>query len=271
MKRRRSKTAEEVMTWNKRLGKLLLLTSLLPLASWAQELTACYKVYFTFFPVAQTCITYSIKDKFAYVESSVKTINVGKLVKRVYNIGSARMVLNHTLEPNFFKYHQEEGNFKRFQEYRFEKGKIYVRRVRYVDLTDEVKEVSEGVYEYKNSPEPYTASLLLYKATRSTDSGYVNMFYDDDYYKIPYKVVSRFETLEMGERIFRTRLVEVQPNVKTQGLLRPKGSWRLWIDEKTQLPVRMQLSFVIGSVRAELYKMEGDMRILRKILGLEPL
>ncbi len=250
---------------------LLLLTFFLPLLSLAQELTACYKAYFTFFPVAQTCITYIVNGKSVYVKSFVRTVNVGKLVKRVYNTGSAQMVLNHALEPKLFKYNQEEGSFKRYQEYRFNNGRIHVKRVRYVDLTDEVKKVSENTYDYRDAPDPYTASLLLYKATYNTNSGSISMFYDEDYYKIPYAVVKRSEPLELSLGSFRTRIVEVQPNIQTQGLLRPRGNWRLWIDEETQLPVKMQLSFVIGSVRAELYKVEGDPKVLRRILGLEHL
>ena len=40
---------------------MFLLLLLLPLSILAKELTLCYKAYYAFFPVAQTCITYKLQ------------------------------------------------------------------------------------------------------------------------------------------------------------------------------------------------------------------
>ena len=55
--------------------------------SFSQELKACYRAYLFFFPVAETCITYKQENNHLKTESFVRTINIGKLVKRVYNRG----------------------------------------------------------------------------------------------------------------------------------------------------------------------------------------
>jgi hypothetical protein len=54
--------------------------------------------------------------------------------------------------------------------------------------------------------------------------------------------------------------------VETKGLLRPKGRWKLWIEKSNLFPVRMQLFFVLGSVRALLEEVKGDRDLLRKVL-----
>jgi len=244
---------------------LYLFLSIFPFLAFSKELTACYKAYYLFIPVAQTCITYAVEDTNVYAKSWVRTINVGKLVKRVYNNGESHMKVNGHLKPGLFKYHQEEGLFKRYQEYKFENGKIYVKEINYVDLTDQIEKVSENVYTYQNSPDPYMASLILFKESQSKTSGSISMFYDDKFYKIPYKLINNDEPLDTKVGTFRTRLVEVQPNIRTKGLLRPKGNWKLWIDKDSNLPLRMQLSFVIGSVTAQLEEIRGDRAVLKEI------
>ena len=68
----------------------------------------------------------------------------------------------------------------------------------------------------------------------------------------------------LGE--FKARKIEVYPNIETKGLLKPKGLWYLWIDEETNVPVRMDLKFVIGSASARLERIEGDRYLLKRVL-----
>jgi len=246
------------------LTKSLLFLLLLPILSFSNELTACYKAYLFFFPVAESCITYQEKGDTLRVSSLVRTINVGKLVKRVYNRGEA-LIDKNTLNPISFKYYQEEGEFKRYQEYNFRKGKIYTKEVKYKKLTNEVEKEEEKVYEQEGYLEPYSASLKLYKDSATNKYGTLFMFYDDKKYKIPYSVIGK-EELNTDIGSFKTRVIEVSPNVETKGLLKPKGKWYLWIDEDTYLPVKMKLGFVIGSATAVITKIEGDKTLLRRVL-----
>ncbi|QWK20661.1 MAG: DUF3108 domain-containing protein [Hydrogenobacter thermophilus] len=247
-----------------RLKKALLFLTFLPLFSFANHLTACYKAYFLFLPVAETCITYKDEGKNLKVSSIVRTINVGKLVKRVYNRGQAT-IDKDPLSPVRFEYYQEEGEFKRYQEYKFKDGKIYVKEVKYKKLTDEIERNEEKVYKYSGYVEPYTASLILYRDSAIKSYGTVLMFYDEKDYVLPYSVIKKeYADTEVGG--FNTRVVEVSPNIETKGLLKPKGRWYLWLDEETYLPVKMRLSFVIGGVEAVLTKLEGDRYLLRKLI-----
>ncbi|MFN3870242.1 MAG: DUF3108 domain-containing protein [Aquificaceae bacterium] len=233
----------------------------------AQELKACYKAYLFFMPVAQTCITYKAEKDTLKAESFVRTINVGRLVKRVYNKGGAVIRLQD-LRPMHFVYYQEEGEFKRYQEYSFTQDKIKVLEVKYVKLTDEIEKKEEKEYRYRGYVDPYTAALILYKESEKSDKGTIKMFYDDKEYTLPYKVVG-IENLETPLGSFSTRKIEVYPNIETKGLLKPKGTWYLWIDQATNLPVRMELKFVIGSASARLERIEGDINLLKNALSVK--
>jgi len=243
---------------------MFLLLLLLPLSLLAKELTLCYKAYYAFFPVAQTCITYKLQGEDLVVSSYAKTINVGGLVKRVYNHGHA-VISAKNLMPKEFFYHQEEGEFKRRQHYIFKNSKIYVKETHYVELTDKVEREEERVYSFDGYPDPYTASFVLYKNSIRNGEGIIKMFYDDRKYHIPYKVV-REEEIKVPAGNYYARVVDVSPNVETKGLLRPKGRWKLWIEKDNLFPVRMQLFFVLGSVRAILEEVKGDKELLRKVL-----
>lgn len=238
---------------------LLTLSSL----AFSQELRACYKAYLFFLPVAETCITYSKNGKTLNSESFVRTINVGKLVKRVYNKGRAQTLLPD-MEPKYFYYYQEEGEFKREQEYVFTGKSIKVKEIKYKGLSQEVEKREEKEYKYEGFVDPYTAGLMLYRDSAKFDKGTIKMFYDDKEYWLPFGVISK-ERVEVPAGVFETRVVEVHPNIETKGLLKPKGRWYLWIDEKTNLPVKMALKFVIGSATVKLEKIEGDTNILKEL------
>ncbi|MEN3027725.1 MAG: DUF3108 domain-containing protein [Aquificaceae bacterium] len=233
--------------------------------SFAGELKACYRAYLVFLPVAETCIDYRKEAHLLKMESFVRTINVGKVVKRVYNRGGAWVDLPE-IKPRYFFYHQEEGEFKRYQEYRFENGRIKVKEVHYVKLSEEVERKEEKEYEYRGFVDPYTASLLLYRDSARVGQGTVKMFYDDKEYWLPYSLKGR-ERVETPAGSFMTRKIEVHPNVETKGLLKPKGVWYLWVDEETNLPVKMELSFRIGSASARLEKLEGDRKLLENFIN----
>ncbi|MEN3033892.1 MAG: DUF3108 domain-containing protein [Aquificaceae bacterium] len=229
----------------------------------ASELKACYRAFIGFLPVAETCISYKLKGESLLVESNVKTVSAGKIVKRVKNRGSSSILLDG-LEPKVFEYYQEEGNFKRYQRYQFEANKINTLEIEYEGLSEKVESTEEKTFEYRGFVDPYTASLRLYKEIQKSERGDIKIFYDRKEYLVPYTVTSQ-EQIKTQAGTFNTRVVEVSPAIQTKGLLRPKGNWKLWIDKRTNLPVRMDLGFVIGSVSARLETLEGNQELLDNI------
>ncbi|MDW8237047.1 MAG: DUF3108 domain-containing protein [Aquificaceae bacterium] len=229
----------------------------------ASELKACYRAFLGFLPVAETCISYKLKGALLHVESVVKTVNVGKIAKRVNNKGSSSILLDG-LEPKTFEYYQEEGTFKRYQRYQFEGNKIQTLEIEYEGLSEKAESTEEKTFEYRGFVDPYTASLRLYKDLQKAERGDIKIFYDQKEYTVPYNVVLN-EQVKTPAGTFNTKVVEVSPAIKTKGLLKPRGNWRLWIDKRTNLPVRMDLTFAIGSVSARLETLEGNQELLETI------
>ena len=91
-------------------------------------------------------------------------------------------------------------------------------------------------------------------------------FYDGKEQSVEFVIVGR-ETLERLGRRWNTLKVKVLPKVKTSGLLVPKGTWFVWIDEETRIPVRMKMSFTLGSANAWIDSIEGDLWLFYSLKG----
>ncbi|MCX7990996.1 MAG: DUF3108 domain-containing protein [Proteobacteria bacterium] len=235
---------------------LLLLISLgfFTNTSPANAITLCYDIEIFIFKVGESCISYKDMDDEILTESFMRTVNIGSVAKRVNDKGYA-IANRDGLKPKKFVFYQEEGNFKRYQSYDFEEGKIKVRETKYKGLTDEIENDENKTYQYKGQRDPYTLALFLFKEVFKSQSGNLSLFYDDKSYLIPYQVL-KDELVKIKDKKYDTKQVLIKPEIKGKGLLRPKGNWYIWVDKKTQLPVKMSVGFIIGSVDVVLAKME---------------
>jgi len=84
--------------------------------SLAGFLETCYKIYIAFLPVAESCITYKNKSNEVIISSWVKTIVIGRLVRKVHNWGEAKII---NFKPIYFELFQREGGFERDHYYHF--------------------------------------------------------------------------------------------------------------------------------------------------------
>ncbi len=224
----------------------LLVLFFCPVNTFALNASACYRVEVFFFKVGESCISFKEEGDLIFVKSFMRTVNIGSLAKRVNDEGEA-IIERTTLKPRFFKFYQEEGRFKRYQEYKYLDDKIHVRETKYVDLTDKIERDEKKVYEQKGYSDPYATALFLFEHIGEEQSGVLRLFYDDRYYNVPYSIVKE-EDITVDETDFNTYKVLVKTNVRGKGLLKPKGNWYLWIDKKTRMPVKMNVGFLIGSV-----------------------
>lgn len=232
-----------------------------PLTVYSKELTACYKAYFFIFPVARSCITYKITGGILEVKSFIETVGVGKLAHRVKDEGGARIKLG-SLHPEHFFFHQEEGRFKRTMLYYFDEknNSIKVNVTKYRGLTEKVEKTVKKTYSYDGYKDPFTASIYLYTEVGKRKRGYLKVFYDGKKYKIPYFLVGS-EFIE-GREVW---LVEVEPDMETRGLLKPKGKWYLWIDKERRIPLKMELEFTLGSTLVKLEEIKGEKDIISEL------
>ncbi len=227
----------------------------------AKELNACYKAYFFIFPMANSCITYKIEGETLKVLSEIKTIGVGSLAHKVNNKGGAIIRLG-SLIPNKFFFKQEEGKFKRDMKYFFDKenNKINIHVIKYKELTDKVEKEYKKEFSYEGYDDPFTASIKLYLEAGYKKKGILYIFYDGKKYKIPYFFIGEDEI--DGRKVW---LIEVEPNIKTEGLLKPEGKWYLWIDKQMRIPLKMELKFVLGSTLVKLTDIKGDKNLFQSI------
>jgi hypothetical protein len=226
----------------------------------ASSLRACYDVKVFFLKVGESCITYSYETKEIKITSFMKTVNIGSLAKRIYDHGGATVFVKD-LKPIHFQFHQEEGSFKRFQEYLFKDNKIYVTERKYKKLSDEIEREEKKSYPHKGEFDPYSAALFLFLNVEKQNKGTIPIFYDDKFYEIPWEKIEK-TTLTYDITQFNVFKIKIQPNIKGKGLLQPKGEWFLWIDEKTKLPIEMEVGFIIGSVKVKISQIEGNRNLL---------
>lgn len=210
------------------------------------DVSVCYRVEVFFLKVGESCINFKETEDMILVDSFMRTVNIGSLARRIYDNGYSEINKN-SLRPYRFYFHQEEGNFKRDQEYFFIDNKIQVRETKFRGLTDNIEKDEKKVYEDLNYLDPYTAALYLFMNVEKNRSGYIKLFYDDRFYKIPYDVRSE-EKIKVDNTLYDTLKVVIKPKIRGKGLLKPKGDWTLWIDKKRKVPVKMNVGFIIGSV-----------------------
>jgi len=136
----------------------VLLSLLFPLLVFSKELETCYRVYFWFFPVAESCVDYTLNGDELKIRSWAKTIVVGKLVKRVHSWGEATL---YSLKPRKFALFQREGNFIRDHVYLFLERGVRYKIVRH---KREEKKVKEGFFESSVYLfDPFSTSFLVYR------------------------------------------------------------------------------------------------------------
>lgn len=237
----------------------LFLILFFPLMTFSSELETCYKVYFWFLPVAESCVLYSKEGKRFILKSWAKTISVGKFVKPVNSWGESRLV---NLKPETFSLYQREGSFIRDHIYVFKEKGIEYRIVRYKPDGDRIKEgfYRSTVYLF----DPFSASLLIYIDTPNFKETVLQMFYDEKVQNVRYRTVGE-ERVKVGSMHYDTWKVEIIPEVETKGVLKPKGKWYVWVDKETNIPVMLKIRFTVGSANIYLEKVRGDKRLLKEV------
>jgi len=238
---------------------ILLLLILLPALVQAKYLKTCYRIYFLFLPAAESCVLYSKDGEKLLIKPWTKTTAVGRLVKPVNSWGEAVLL---GLEPKRFSFYQREGSYVRDHFYLFKKNGVEYRIVRRKEDNEEVDEgfFESSVYLF----DPFSTSLLVYLDTPNFKGGTIFLFYDGKLHPVEYRTLGE-EAVKVMDRTYSTWKVLLIPRVDTKGVLKPKGEWLIWVDKDTNLPVKLQISFTIGSVGVYLEKIEGDPGLLKEL------
>ncbi len=227
----------------RRLG-ILLLFVLYVVQAFSKEIhfSTCYKGYYFFIPVIKNCISYDEIDGKGKFTTNVKTIGILKAFKDIKYTGIA-LSKNNFSERFFFI--QRERDFSVEYWYEFRENLIFSNKT--VKKGGNIKRFSKVIDNKDRYLDPFTASVLLFKNFKTRKEGFMKIFFNGKKYKIPYRLSGK-EIIKAGKRQYRCYVVLVEPDLKGEGLLKIKGQWKLWIDEKTGFPVKVKAVFDKGII-----------------------
>jgi len=214
---------------------------------YAETLKTCYTGYYFFIPLIRDCITYNLSEGKVYAHAF--STSIGSIFKKVEYKGYS-LYDKKTLNSRYFYFLQFEGKLRMIHEYKFNNNFIYFSKQIYrrKDKKYRLEKLIKRKYPLKGYLDPFTASIYLYKKIEGKKKGNLKIFYDGKGYTVPFKVIKE-ENIYLDGRIYKTLKIFLHPEFKTKGLLRPTGDWFLWIDKKLSIPVKMELSFTIGSFK----------------------
>ncbi len=229
-----------------------LLFLFLPTLLFADYLKLCFKAYYLIFPVGYSCLkVQEASERDLVIEGDTRSVFLGSIFRKIRI--NARSHARKNLASQSFQLELRSGNYRKIHSYKFKGNKVEYEIT--VEREQNVR-VIRGKREVKNPSDPLTASLYVYLKASSERKKHT-FFYDGKEQSVEFVVVGK-EKLERLGRIWNTLKVKVIPRVKTSGLLVPKGTWFVWLDERTRLPVRMKMSFTLGSSNAWIDSIEGN-------------
>ncbi len=217
--------------------------------SYGNSFKGCYKGYYLFFPIIKNCVIYKEEKNLIHFSSTVKTLGIAKAVRKIYYEGES-FILKENKEPIYFNFNQNEKNLNVIQTCFFYKNKIIFYKKR--NFKGKENTILK-ILPQEQYIDPFSASLVLYNSIPKIKKGNIFVFYDGKKYRIPFKLIKE-EKIKINSKKYNTYLVEIKPNVKSEGILKTKGKWYIWIDKKMKFPVKIKASFVVGTINLYLEK-----------------
>ncbi len=239
----------------------LLIFLLVPSLIFADSLKLCFKAYYLIFPVGYSCLkVQEISEKDLLIEGDTRSVFLGSIFRKIRI--KARSETLRDLTSKRFELKLTSGDYRKIHSYTFKDNlaeyEIILEKGRSV-------RVFRGRKHIKNPSDPLTASLFVYLSASSSKQKHT-FFYDGKEQTVEFVVVGK-EKLERLGRTWNTWKVKVIPKVKTSGLLVPKGTWFVWIDEETRIPVRMKIGFTLGSANAWIDSIDGNLQLFYSLKG----
>lgn len=220
---------------------LIFVLSVFPLLA-GERLTLCYKAYY-FIPLGEACIEYLLEENYMKIESYLKTNTFASMLKKIDDRGFS------TFESKKFEFqfYQKEGRYVRDHLYSYDNKSMAYNIIRYKKDKQSLK---KGIVENDGLLDPYFYTLNIQCGFKRS----FKLFYDEKKYDIP--VETRGSEKE--------KIVSLKPEIKTNGLLVPKGDWTFYIDDYG-IFTDIFVEFTIGKAKLKMISIEGDKRIVRKM------
>lgn len=208
----------------------------------AENLTLCYKAYY-FVPLGEACIEYLLEENYMKIESYLKTNTFASMLKKIDDRGFS------TFESKKFEFqfYQKEGGYVRDHLYSYDNKSMSYNIIRYKKDKQSFK---KGILENDGLLDPYFYTLNIQCGFKRS----FKLFYDEKKYDIP--VENRG-----GEK---EKIVSLKPEIKTNGLLVPKGNWTFYIDDYG-IFTDLFVEFTIGKAKLKMISIEGDKGVVKKM------
>ncbi|NPA52615.1 MAG: DUF3108 domain-containing protein [Aquificae bacterium] len=223
---------------------VLLSLFLFYIGAFGKDITfsSCYKGYYFFIPVIKNCISYVEKEGEGRFTATVETIGILKAFKDIKYRGFA-LSINDKSKKFFFV--QREKDFSVEYWYEFKDALILTKKS--IKRGSVIRRFSKVVPNEEGYLDPFTATVLLFKTFRYEKEGFLSIFFDGEKYKIPYKFSKR-EEIRVGSKSYRCYVLVLEPRLQGEGLIKTKGKWKIWVDERTGFPVKIRAVFDKGVI-----------------------
>ncbi len=231
---------------------ILLLILLLPSLLFAEHIKLCFKAYYFIFPVGYSCLkVHKDRKGVLRIRGEARSVFLGSLLGGIEI--TSRSKADFSLRSKRFLLRIKEGKNLEIHIYEFVGNSVkYEIRLR----KGKVLKVVKGKIKVERPLDPLSLSLYILLIASKLKKK-CTFFYGGKIQSVSFRMVGR-ENLERLNRNWNTLKIRVVPKVRTSSFLKPKGVWFVWIDEKLRIPIRIKVSFTLGSANLWLDSIEGN-------------
>jgi len=236
------------------------------LSASASSLKICYEARFIF-KLGVSCISYeTLENGIMHVKSEAKTVPPVSAFKKFTQEAQA-FVYSSPLKSKTSFLVEKGASYTTTHDYIYEKDNVKFTVEKTKKKSGEIKKTKKGEYNEEDLFDPFAATLKIQFESADKKNGTVKIFFEGKKYNVPYTRTGR-ETINIKGITYNTRHIYLEPRVITDGKLKPKGKWYFWVDEKTNMLVRMEVGLSIGRVKMIPFQIYGDKNLLTENISL---
>lgn len=252
------------MNSRKRIWVSFLFTALLiTVPAYAESLKVCYDASFIF-KIGESCISYElVKDNVLRLESAQHTTGLIDLAHHIEQKVTAEMRLDPVSSLYLFFY--EKNTRKSMTHHYFFSDKITYAGNSFRFKDSRYRNTRKD-FERRDVLDPSAAVMFVQLNDLTKPEGAVTSFFEGKYINITYKKAG-YEDIEFKGEKFRCRMMDFKVPASTSSVVTPTGVWRVYVDERTGMIMRLELKFPLGNARLTPVSITGDRDILRRYIS----
>ena len=241
---------------------LFILLFLSASCSHAESLKVCYEADFLI-KIGESCVTYDTGSdgvlQFKSVQHTTGIIDVAHHIEQ-------KVMAQLRIDPvaSIYLFFYEKNSAKSLTHHYFYKNSMVGYSSNSFRFKDKVYKSVKKDFGAKGVLDPVAA--VLSAQLHHVSKGEMTSFFEGKYIDITYKDAGRADVEFEGLK-YRCRKVDFKIPVSTSSVVTPTGVWRVYIDEKTGMIMRLELKFPLGSAKLIPVSITGDKDIFRKYIS----